>query len=155
MKKIIRIFMMAVIIMLSCTTANAQQTTQKQRLSREQLAEVQAKHIAHELAFSDDATAKFVDTYGRCQKEIWALGPRNSGKKNSTTTNKENEERIKARFDRSEKILDIRKKYYKEYSKFLTQTQIERVYEQERQMMKRMAKRGVGQRPARMKAKQN
>lgn len=155
MKKIIRIFMVAVIIMLSCTTANAQQPTQKQRLSREQLAEVQAKHIAHELAFNDGITAKFVDTYGRCQKEIWALGPRNSGKKNSDTTDKENEERIKARFDRSEKILDIRKKYYKEYSKFLTQTQIERVYEQERQMMKRMAKRGAGQRPVRMKAKQN
>lgn len=42
----------------------------------------------------------------------------------------------------SEKILNIRQKYYKEYSKFLTQTQIERVYEQERKIMKRYAKRG-------------
>ena len=51
-----------------------------------------------------------------------------------------NEERIKQRFARSEKILNIRQKYYKEYSKFLTQAQIEKVYKQERLLMKRYAK---------------
>ncbi len=154
MTKIIRIFMMVVILTLSCATANAQ-TTQRQRLSREQLAEVQAKHIAHQLAFSDDVTAKFVETYGKCQKEIWTLAPKNKKKKKTSMTDKETEDVIKARFENSEKLLNIRKKYYKEYSKFLTQTQIERVYELERQMMNRMAKRGAGKRPARMKAKQN
>ena len=42
----------------------------------------------------------------------------------------------------SEKILNIRQKYYKKYSQFLTQQQIQRVYEIERQMMKRFAQRG-------------
>ena len=37
-------------------------------------------------------------------------------------------------------MLDIRKKYYKEYSKFLTQNQIKRVYELEQQMKKRLFK---------------
>lgn len=48
---------------------------------------------------------------------------------------------IQNRFDRSQKLLDIRKKYYDEYSKFLTQKQIERVYELEKQMMKRLSDR--------------
>ena len=51
----------------------------------------------------------------------------------------------------SEKILDIRQKYYKEYSKFMTQKQIQRVYEIEKNMMKRFAQRKGknGQRPMR------
>lgn len=146
MKHVIRTFLIAIMMIASCATVFAQQDTpqrpnQRQRLSREQLAEVQAKHIASELAFSDAVAEKFVKTYCDCQKEIWALGPRQRPNKQGSTEEK-NEERIKQRFAKSEKILSIRKKYYKEYSKFLTQTQIEKVYEQERKMMKRLAKRG-------------
>ncbi len=141
MKHIIRTFVIAIMMIASCTTVFAQPNTQKQRMSREQLAEVQAKHIAGELAFSDAVTEKFVKTFCDCQKEIWALGPRPRPDKQGMSE-QENEERIKQRFAMSEKILNIRQKYYKEYSKFLTQTQIEKVYEQERKMMKRLANRG-------------
>ena len=44
----------------------------------------------------------------------------------------------------SEKILDIRQKYYKKYSQFLTQQQIQRVYEIEKNMMKRFAQHAKG-----------
>ena len=141
MKHIIRTFVIAIMMIASCTTVFAQQNTQKQRMSREQLAEVQAKHIAGELAFSDAVTGKFVKTFCDCQKEIWALGPRPRPGKQGMSE-QENEERIKQRFAMSEKILNIRQKYYKEYSKFLTQAQIEKVYEQERKMMNRLANRG-------------
>ena len=146
MKYIIRTFVITIIMIASCATTFAQQNTpqsqkQRQRISREQLAEVQAKHIAGELAFSDAVTDKFVKTYCNCQKEIWALGPRQRHNKQGLSE-QENEDRIKQRFAMSEKILNIRQKYYKEYSKFLTQTQIEKVYEQERKMMNRLAKRG-------------
>ena len=141
MKHIIRTFVIAIMMIASCTTVFAQQNTQKQRMSREQLAEVQAKHIAGELAFSDAVTGKFVKTFCDCQKEIWALGPRPRPGKQGMSE-QENEERLKQRFAMSEKILNIRQKYYKEYSKFLTQAQIEKVYEQERKMMKRLANRG-------------
>ena len=148
MKHFIRTLVLAVMMIASCATVFAQQTSQqssqKQRLSREQLAEVQAKHIANDLAFSDAVTEKFVNTYCNYQKEIWALGSRRRPAKQQMSE-QENEERIKQRFATSEKILDIRQKYYKEYSKFLTQTQIERVYEQERNMMNRLAKRHQGQ----------
>ena len=50
-----------------------------------------------------------------------------------------NEEEMKQRFERSQKILDLRKKYYAIYSTFLTQKQISRVYEIERDMMRRLS----------------
>ena len=55
-------------------------------------------------------------------------------------TDAETEEAIEERFDRSQKLLDIRKKYYKEYSKYLTPKQIQRVYSIEKNMMKRLGK---------------
>ena len=140
MKQIVKSMMVALMMIATCTVAFAQPQGKKQRMSREQLAEVQAHHIAEQLAFSDDVTAKFVSVFCQQQKEIWALGPR-LGRKSATT----DEEQIQQRFDRSEKILAIRKKYYKEYSQFLTQAQIKRVYEIERQTMKRFSKKAKRQ----------
>lgn len=150
MKQLFRTFFLAIIMIASSVTVFAQQAdpqrpNQKQRMSREQLAEVQAKHIASELAFSDAVTEKFIKTYCDCQKEVWAQGPRPRHGKPGMSE-QDNEDRIKQRFAMSEKLLNIRQKYYKEYSKFLTQTQIEKVYEQERKMMTRLAKHGQGKR---------
>lgn len=148
-----------------------QQTEKRQRLTREQLADAQARRIATELAFDKATTDKFVTAYAKCQKEVWALGPQHKpqgarpGKpKGSTATAQGNTEtkpaapqgteeeagkQLQQRFDRSQKMLDIRQKYYKEYSKFLTQKQIERVYEIEHKMLQQLAKkrRPQGQRP--------
>lgn len=142
MTRIIRTLFIAIMMVASCVTAFAQQSNRQQRVSREQLAEIEAKHIAQELAFSDVVTEEFVVTYCNYKKDIWALGPRLRHNRQGGASEQENEERIKQRFARSEKILNIRQKYYKEYSKFLTQTQIEKVYEQERNIMKRYVKRG-------------
>ena len=140
MKQIVKSMMVALMMIATCTVAFAQPQGKKQRMSREQLAEVQAHHIAEQLAFSDDVTAKFVSVFCQQQQEIWALAPR-LGRMAATT----DEEQIQQRFDRSEKILAIRKKYYKEYSQFLTQAQIKKVYEIERQTMKRFAKKAKRQ----------
>ena len=149
MKRIVSILMMMVAMMTITAGAFAQTPNQKQRISREQLAEKQAQHIAHDLAFDEKTTARFIETYTACQKEIWALGPRI--RRNQKGSEAQSEQNIKQRFEMSEKILDIRQKYYKEYSKFMTQKQIQRVYEIEKNMMKRFAQhRGKkGQRPMR------
>lgn len=139
MEKIIRTLLLAVMMTACCVTTNAQDMG-KQRISREQLAETQARHIAQQLAFDDETTAKFVDTYSRCQKEVWSLAPRKRVGKGASKNDRETEEAIEERFDRSQKLLDIRKKYYKEYSKFLTPKQIQRVYSIEKNMMKRLGK---------------
>ena len=142
MKKILGILMMVVAMMTVSTSVCAQVPNQKQRLSREQLAEKQAQYIAHDLGLDDKASSKFIDTYTQFQKEVWTLGPRPHHKKGEVKTDAQTEQEIKHRFEMSEKILDIRQKYYKKYSQFLTQQQIQRVYEIERQMMKRFAQKG-------------
>ena len=147
MKKILGILMMVVAMMTVSTSVFAQAPNQKapnqkQRLSREQLAEKQAQYIAHDLGLDDKTSSKFIDTYTQFQKEVWALGPRPHHKKGEVKTDAQTEQEIKQRFEMSEKILNIRQKYYKKYSQFLTQQQIQRVYELERQMMKRFAQKG-------------
>ena len=142
MKKILGILMMVVAMMTVSTSVFAQAPNQKQRLSREQLAEKQAQYIAHDLGLDDKTSSKFIGTYTQCQKEVWALGPRPHHKKGEVKTDAQTEQEIKQRFEMSEKILNIRQKYYKKYSQFLTQQQIQRVYKLERQMMKRFAQKG-------------
>lgn len=135
MKNLLKINLLAVLVLFLCTMATAQD--KQLRMSREQLAEKQAKHIAHELAFDETTTQKFVETYCAYQQEVWALGPKHKAK---AENEEEAEQAIKERFERSQQLLDLREKYYEEYSKFLTQKQIQRVYELERQAMNRLEK---------------
>lgn len=136
MKNIFRILLFAVIMTTFCVSTYAQKDS-RQRMTREQLAETQAKYIAKEMEMDDAMAEKFIATFCQFQKEIWALGPRPK-KEASDRTDAETEQALKERFVHSQKILDLRKKYYAEYSKFLTQKQIERVYELERRMMNRL-----------------
>ena len=131
---------MMVIAMLFSSINMSAQSNNQQRLSREELAEKQARHIAHELALDDATTQKYVATYCAYQKEVWALGPRVKRHSSANATEAEAEQANKARMEQSQKILDLREKYYKEYSKFLTQKQIERAYELEQQVMRRLVR---------------
>lgn len=135
MKNMLKINLMVALLLVFCAMSTAQ--NQQQRMSREQLAEKQAKHIARELAFDETTAQKFLETYCAYQQEMWALGPRHKAK---AENEEEAEQAIKERFERSQQILDLREKYYEEYSKFLTQKQIQRVYELERQAMNRLEK---------------
>lgn len=142
MKTILKIIIAVTLIVTSGVTASAQQDN-RQRLSREQLAEKQAQRIAEEVAMDNATTKRFIDTYCRCQKEIWTVAPKphkRNDKDAGVKTDEQTEQNIKARFERSQKILDIRQKYYAEYSKFLTQKQIQSVYDAEKRMMDRLGK---------------
>ena len=131
--------MVIAIAMLFTSINMSAQSNNQQRLSREELAEKQARHIAHELALDDATTEKYVATYKAYQQEVWALGPRVK-RHQANASEAEAEQANKARMEQSQKILDLREKYYKEYSKFLTQKQIERAYELEQQVMRRLAR---------------
>lgn len=126
MKQLFRIILIAIMIVASGATAVAQNNS-GQRLSREELAAKQAQYIAHELALDESTTNKYVETYCQYQREIWALGPR----KGLTT---------EQRLDRSQKILDLRKKYYHIYSGFLSEQQIDKAYKLEKKLLDRMGK---------------
>ena len=145
MKKIVTMMVLTIAMLtVSMNLAAQENQNKKQRMSREQLAEAQAKHIAHDLALDDATSQKFVKAFCDYQKEVWALGPRTHGKngKKAEMTDDEVEKAIKERMERSQKILDLREKYYKEYNKFLTPKQIQRVYDLEKQTMKRLGRRG-------------
>ena len=126
MKQLFRVILIAIMIVASGATAVAQNNS-GQRLSREELAAKQAQYIAHELALDESTTNKYVETYCQYQREVWALGPR----KGLTT---------EQRLDRSQKILDLRKKYYHIYSGFLSEQQIDKAYKLEKKLLDRMGK---------------
>lgn len=129
MKNLLKINLMAILVLAFCIMGTAQD--KQQRMSREQLAEKQAKHIALELSFDEATTQQFVETFCAYQQEVWALGPK---PEKEPTNDEEAEQAIKERFERSQQILDIRQKYYGEYKKFLTPLQIQQVYKMERQV---------------------
>ncbi len=132
MRNIIRTSMMAAIAVLISASLSAQD--RNHRISREELAVKQAEHICEALAFDKPTADRFKETYCSYQKELWALGPV-KGKQDGDA----GKEDIEQRFERSQKILNLRKKYYGIYSTFLTQKQITRVYEIERNMMQKLA----------------
>lgn len=157
MKTIMKLWLVAALMLMGTATISAQ-NNKRQRLTREELADKQARHIAQTMAFDDATTKQFVETYTACQKEIWALGPRmNDARKQANAqqqTEAEAKEDIALQFERSEKLLQIRQKYYAEYSKFLTQNQIKRVYVLERRMMKRLANHRPARKPGQRQASQ-
>lgn len=126
MKHLFRLILIAVIIMASEATAVAQNSG-GQRLPREELATKQAQYIAHELLLDESATNKYVETYCQYQREVWALG----SPKGLTT---------RQRLERSQKILDLRKKYYHIYSDFLTEPQLDKAYRLEKKLLDRMGR---------------
>ena len=154
MKKVFRILlttvmMVAFSVAVSAQETNTQKPSKKQRMSREQMAEMQAKHISRQLALDDATSQKFIETFCAYQKEVWALRPQNKGqhKNRAEMTDAEAEKAIKDQFDHSQKVLSLRQEYYNKYSKFLSAKQIQRLYELEKQSMNRLAKRNpMGQR---------
>ena len=130
---------------VSSTLVNAQiakpgfQKTERQRMTREQLAQTQARHICNELALDEEKSTKFCNEYCNYMKEFWAIGPKVGKKQRTDMTDAQAETQNKQDFERSQKILDLRQKYYKRYSTFLTQLQIQRVYKIEKQMRNRLS----------------
>lgn len=76
MKQFIKSMLIMLCMLVGTTSAFAQTNNHQQRLSREQLAQVQAKRIAAELKLNKAKTDRLVKTYCACQREIWALGKR-------------------------------------------------------------------------------
>ena len=149
MKKVFRILLTTIMMIAFSTTVSAQENnvqkpSKKQRVSREQMAEMQAKHISRQLALDDATSQKFIETFCAYQKEVWALRPQDKGirQNRAEMTDAEAEKAIKEQFEHSQKVLSLRQEYYTKYNKFLTAKQIQRVYELEKQSMNRLSKRG-------------
>ena len=143
-KLVLRLIMVMCMMTVSSTLVNAQtvktsvQKTERQRMTREQLAQTQARLICEQLALDNETSSKFSNEYCNYIKELLAIGPKVGKKQRTAMTDAQAEAQTKQDFERSQKILDLRQKYYKRYSTFLTQRQIQRVYEIEKQMRNRL-----------------
>lgn len=126
MKRLLQTIIIAIVAMASGMSAMAQANS-SQQLSREELAVKQAQYIVRELAFDESITDKYVETYCQFKHEVWALGSR----KNLTT---------EQRLERSQQVLDLRKKYNAIYSGFLTEQQLDKAYKLEKRLLDRMGK---------------
>lgn len=126
MKQLLQTIIIVIVVMASGMSAMAQANS-SQRLSRKELAVKQAQYIARELAFDKSNTDKYVETFCQYRNEVWALGTR----KNLTT---------EQRLERSQQILDLRKKYNTIYRGFLTEQQLDRAYKLEKRLLNRMGK---------------
>lgn len=126
MKQLFKNIFIAIVIMTTAMSAMAQDNN-SQRPSREDFAVKQARYIARELALDKSNADKYVETYCQFQQEVWALGSR----KNLTTTQ---------RLERSQQILDLRKKYNTIYSEFLTEQQLDKAYKLEKRLLDRAGK---------------
>lgn len=127
--------------------------------SAEQMAERKANKMAEQLLLDDKTSAKFVPLYQQYLTELQALKPAKkqpaekpeAGKAPKVKKNKTEQEiadKIKANFERQHKTLDIKEKYYKEFSKVLNQKQISKMYKMEKNSKpgKKMGKK-PGMRP--------
>ncbi|MGN1376655.1 MAG: hypothetical protein ACI4V5_08870 [Prevotella sp.] len=140
MKKILNMLILSAVMAAYSLPGYSQSDDREQK--REQLADRQANHIARTLAFDEATTDKFVATYKQYLKEMWSVSPKRGNRqdaKKKDLTEAETEQQIKQRFETSQKRLAIREKYYAKYSEFLTQKQIERVYQIEKQVMNRLS----------------
>ena len=136
MKKLFR-FILPMLMAIIAIPAIQAKDKKSGRPSREQFAEVQAKKIAEDLKLDENTTKQFVATFTQCQKEIWSSAPqkiRKNKDQKASMTEAEATQIIKDRFAHRQKINEIQEKYYNEYSKFLTQKQIARIYELDNQM---------------------
>ena len=147
---------MASVATLLCIATGAQEkgNQREKKPGREELAVRQAEHICAELALDDKTCARFKEVYQSLQKEVWELhgkcgktsgncGEEACRKNRAQMTEDEVRKELEDSFDRSQKMLDLRKKYYNEYSKFLTYKQIARIYEIEKEMMCARGKDGA------------
>ncbi len=145
MNNIRNLTMACVMMMASICVATARQATngegRRNKPNMEQFSRKQAYCIAKQMGFDDATTKMFVKTFCDCRREIGATRIPQPTKKPEDMTNAEVAKGIKARFQQGRKILYIREKYFRLYSKFLSPKQIQKIYDLEMEDFENFRKR--------------
>ena len=150
--KFIYVFL-AALMMGSLVTLSAQNNgnkDKKQRPTQEQMIQMQTDRMVKSLMLDDATAAKFTPVYEKYLKELRecrmmnhkpgmrrgaAQGAEANGAAETqkpALTDAEIAQNIKDQFAQSRKMLDIREKYYNDFSKVLSQKQIAKIYQMER-----------------------
>lgn len=116
------------------------------------LFEHKAEHMSQVLQLDDATATRFQAIYNQYRQEMRTARqnytrirpPKSKDKPMGRLTDEQVKKNIENSFALSQSILDIRKKYYKEYLKILTPRQIERLYDLEKkngERIREMAKK--------------
>ena len=159
---------LAVLLMGSQMALSAQNTDNKERKQRptpEQMVQMQTSQMVKILMLDDATAAKFTPVYEKYLKDLrecrMMSKPRTEkAKKQGTDANAKQERSsmtddqiatmLRNQFTQSRKMLDVREKYYNEFSKILSQKQILKIYQQEKMNANKFKKefdRRKGQKP--------
>ena len=127
-----RLFFLAAAF-VTVITANAQKNDNarqmRERPSAEQMTEQRAKKMSETLLLDDKTSEKFIPLYKQYLTERRMKRDGNNPKEaKQEMTEEQIAERIKESFANERKALDIKEKYYKDFSKILNQKQIEKMY---------------------------
>lgn len=122
MKRIIILILMA----LSIITPASAQSTQRQKAIH-----MAAVRIADEIGLGEQKKASFIAIYQEYKKEVAEIMSVPAPVADNPETLAE--KKILQDFDKSEKILQLRKRYYTKFRSILSPTQIQKMYNAERQ----------------------
>lgn len=131
---------------ITLSAQNKENKEKKQRPTPEQIAKMQTDHMVKALMLDDATAAKFTPVYEKYLKELRECRmmnhkPRvkkdvaqgtNAPAQRPAMTDADIAKQIKDQFAQSRKMLDLREKYYNDFSKILSQKQIMKIYQMER-----------------------
>jgi len=108
-----------------------------ERMSDEQIIQMQIKDIVCWLDFDKQTEDRFIKEYSAFRKEIDAVSKAARPSKD-LESEEEIDKALQANFEVSQKILNIRKKYYQIFSEFMKPSQIRMMYRIENEAGRRM-----------------
>lgn len=120
------------LMLLGVVNMNAQEKKEegKKVVNQEEILQMQSKRMANRMMLNDADAAKFTDLYQKYQKELNGMRERKHDEVTKVLTDAEIEARMKAKWDRQRKMVDVQEKYFKEFRKFLTVKQTQQVLNQ-------------------------
>ena len=166
--KFIYVVLMALFLgsQMTLSAQNKENKERKQHPTPEQMMQMQTNQMVRALMLDDATAAKFTPIYEKYLKELrecrmMNFKPRKDAAQGTEAntaketpkpvmTDAEIAKMLKDQFAQSRKMLDIREKYYNEFSKILSQKQIMKIYQQEKSNMNKFRKefdRRKGQKP--------
>lgn len=137
-----QVILLVMMTLVGTATVSAQQSAankapQMQNMPQQRRATFAKPNMADVLSLDDQTAAKFNETNARYQKEMKELMQKyapakkaeNTDKKEAkTVTDAQIKKNIEDGFAKSRAMLDLREKYYKEFSTFLNARQLQRFY---------------------------
>ena len=119
--------------MLMAVNLHAKQPANRQQAM--QRIEQQVQHYSEAFALNEEQAQRFGTLYKAYNKQMRAIHDQYRHERTaqgSSLTDEQIEQRILDNFAQSRAILDAREQYYKEFRKFLTPSQINRIFEDEK-----------------------